>query len=285
VRDHRLSLFSLCAALLLVACACGSRGAHAADPFPAEAPGTDVGVRLPRGFEPSGAVWHPRLRKLFVVDDGGVVAMIGPDGSEVRIWRVKGDLEAVCVADPAGDRIWLGIEHPDSIAEFDFVQGELLRIFDLTEWMRGPSNRGLEALTWVPGERGGPGRFHAGLQADGRIYVFELPTGPDDGSTRAVHVGTLTPQQGLRDLSGLHYDAAEQTLYAIFDRPNLLLALRVDGSPIASWFLPGKAQEGVTRDADLLFVADDDDGVMRYAGFDPLGPSPGAPSGVERGPR
>ena len=104
-----------------------------ADPFPAIAlPGVDIGGGLAAGYEPSGAVWHSGLDRLFVVDDGGTTSRMKADGTDVVDWVVGGDLEGITVADPTSDFIYLGVEHPDGVQEFDVGLGSVTRTFDLT---------------------------------------------------------------------------------------------------------------------------------------------------------
>jgi len=41
--------------------------------WPTQSTGTVISNGLPSGYEPSGAVWHPRLNALFVVGDDSVI--------------------------------------------------------------------------------------------------------------------------------------------------------------------------------------------------------------------
>jgi hypothetical protein len=247
----------------LVVCALGlasqlSPLVLAADPFPGDLPGVEIGAGLPAGYEPSGAVWHTRLERLYVVGDAGTVSAMDADGSSVTNWSVPGDLEAICVADPAGDFAYVGVENPDGVKEFDLTTGQVTRTFDLTGTMQGPANAGLEALTFVPDDSHPEGGlFYAGLQADGKIYVFDLPIVSSAVSTFVTHVWTITPVAGRAGISGLHYDRENQLLYAVFDDSNLLRAMQSDGAFVGEWSLPGNDQEGVTLTACDMVVAED----------------------------
>ena len=243
--------------LALGLCA-GGQIAAGAEPFPCEGYGTQIGSGLPAGYEPSGAARHDRLNVLFVVSDGGRLSRLDAAGDNVTTWNVTGDLEAVCVADPESDYVYIGVEQPDSILEFDLVSGVVRRTFDLTPWMTGPSNHGLEALTFVPDESHPEGGlFYAGLQEDGLIYVFELPIVTSSTSETVTYVDTLTPSPGRTDLSGLDYHRDSHTLYAIFDSHNVIRAVETDMTFLAEWALPGNDQEGIARVGCELFVAED----------------------------
>ena len=112
--------------------------------FPSELlPGTSV-VDLPVGYETSGLTWHQGWEKLFIVSDEGILSMMNQDGTELVHWNLGGDFEAVTVADHESNFIYIGVENPDSVIEFDVSSGQITRTFSLTNWMTGPSNLGLE---------------------------------------------------------------------------------------------------------------------------------------------
>jgi len=248
-------LLLLAATATLCSCAVGV----AADPFPPAAlPGTEIGGGLPSGYEPSGAVWHSGLDRLFTVSDNGLVTRMDRDGSDVFNWSVPGDLEGITVADASSDFVYIGVEGPDSILEFDLTTGLVTRTFDLTPWMTGPSNRGLEALTFVP-DADDPegGLFYAGLQDDGRIYTFQLPIISSTTATTVTPVSTIVPVSGRDDISGLHYDPQEEVLFAAFDSSNRLRAMESDGTFLQEWDLVGNDQEGIAFAGRDLFVAED----------------------------
>jgi len=193
------------------------------------------------------------------------------NGTGVTNWSVGGDLEGVTVARPQSDFIYLGIEHPDSIREFNIATGQVTRTFSLTGWMAGPDNSGLEALTFVP-DAGNPegGLFYAGLQADGRIFVFQLPILSSTTSTAVTHVRTIPALNGVSDISDMNYQASQGVLYAIYDSANLLRAMNPDGTLIKEWNLPGNDQEGLTLEGNALYIGEDYGGggdVFRYSNF------------------
>ena len=245
-------------------------GRAMAYPFPSEAlPGTEIGGGLPAGYEPSGAAWHTGLSKLLLVSDGGLVSMLNADGTSVSNWSVTGDLEAISVTDPSSSFVYVGVENPDSILELNISTGVVTRTFDLTPWMSGPSNQGLEALTFLP-DPGDPegGLFYAGLQDDGKIYSFRLSISSSTTATTVTYLETITPVLGRTDLSGLHYDSNNEVLYAIFDGSDLLRAMQADGTFLAEWDLAGNDQEGVALLGDRLFIAEDvGEEVWRYSPF------------------
>jgi hypothetical protein len=215
---------------------------------------------LPANYEPSGAVWHERLGVLLLVSDNGWVSRMDADGQNSTTWITGGDLEGIAIADPQTDLVYLGVEDPDSVREFDLSSGTLTgNSWDLTPWMTGAGSSGLEALTHVDG------LFYAGHQDEGNVYVFRLPAG---GGVEPVNV--FAAPFGRDDVSGLHYDAATQILYAIHDSSDVVVELGADGTFIREFDLPGDHQEGITLVPDChawksrVFVSRDSGEVWRY---------------------
>ena len=103
------------AIVVAVGCSDGVEVAAAShSPFGGEV--RDIGGLLPHGFEPSGAAWQPRTHRLIVVSDDGRIAEIDAEGGALRVWPLAGDLEDVCIADAASDRVYVAVESPPSIA-------------------------------------------------------------------------------------------------------------------------------------------------------------------------
>ena len=260
--------------------------AFAIDPFPGRLPGVNIGNRLPDGFESSGALWHPALERLFIVHDEGWIAAMDADGDDVEIWRCPGDLEAITMIDPKQDSgvVYIGVERPDAIKAFDLEEGEVIGSWDLTAWMRGPENRGLEALTFIPDEYlpdfplyndgrgsryGTPGFFYAGLEADGRIYVFDVDL---EHSGVVSHVRTMTPVPGRAFIAGLYFHESTQLVYAMFNGVDRVFVMTTAGKVLHEWQMPRGYLEGITirsacdedEEEAFLVIPDDAGPVWRF---------------------
>jgi len=210
----------------------------------------DIGKNLPQTCEPSGLTWNPLLNSLFLVSDDGTLYQMDTEGNIVHNWSPGGDLEGVAVVEKRNSYVYLGIEHPDSIKEFDLSTGTLTsRSWDLTSWMIGPDNQGLEALTFVPDGyhpyncSSSGGLFYAGLQADGKIYVFDVNLST---SGNVSYITTLSPKSNLNDISGLYFCRETNILYAIYDEANILVEMKTDGTVLKEYNLPNKDQEAFT---------------------------------------
>jgi len=242
-----------------------------AGPWPGSLPGIEIGSGLPTGYEPSGALWHTQLEKLFTVWDNGMVSMMDYDGSNVTTWSVYGDLEGVCVSDPNSDFVYVGVERPDDgIQEFNVVTGQATRFFNLAPWMQSVNaNLGLEALTFVPNTSSAEGgNFYAGLQETGTIYIFELPIASSDTETTVTFIDSI--HTGLPGISGLDYNTEYGLLYALWRYLAQLRVMLLDGTIIVEWDVPGDSQEGVALWQGLspgqaqIFVAEDNGEIWRY---------------------
>lgn len=228
--------------------------------------GTDIGDGLASGYEPSGVVWHSGLDQLFVVSDGGIVTRMNSDGSGVVDKIIGGDFEGITMADPSTDFVYIGVEHPDSILEYNIEIQTVTRTFSLVAYMTGADNAGLEALTFVPNSSSDEGGyFYAGLQETGEVFIFELPIVSSSLSTTVHFVDSFSTPYS--DISGMYYDENNDVLYAVYDGANKLVAMETDGTFIAEWSLPSATQdqEGFTiGDSCHVFLAEDTRTVWRY---------------------
>ena len=230
----------------------------AATAWPAEG-----SVEIGNGFlaEPSGAVVHGN--QLYVVDDGGYLAVMNADGSQAQRFTIGGDLEGITTPDVNGDILYLGVERPDSIVEFSTATHQKTgNTWNLTQYMNGSDdNQGLEALTYANG------LVYAGMQQNGGIYVFRLRSaGAFD------HVATIASPTGYSDLSGLHFDG--EVFWAAYDSRNILASLTVNDLNAPTNFtvneefaMPGGAQEGVAFLGNDLFIAQDSGQIWKYIEF------------------
>lgn len=219
----------------------------------------DIGGDLDNGYEASGIDWHERLNMLFLVSDGGIVSTMNKDGTGLVNWSVAGDLEAITIADPQSDFVYVGVENPDGIIEFNISTGQITRQFDLTPWLQGAANQGLEALTFVPDEKNTEGGlFYAGHQGEGAIYVFQLPIRSSSGASVVTFIESIIPVAGRTDISDMDFDMGRNEIDVIYDTDNKLVSIQTDGTLIKEWDLPHDDQEGFARDSSCnIYIAQD----------------------------
>jgi hypothetical protein len=172
------------------------------------------------------------------------------------------------VADPSSNYVYLGVENPDLIKEFDLAIGVLTgRSWDLTTWMTGPDNLGLEGLAFVPNgfhpysSSASGGLFFAALQNTGAIYVFDVNL---SSSGSVSYVATQASPTGRTDVSDLYFNEETEILYAIHDGYDVLEELTTSGGLVAEYHLPtSRSEEGVTLEpacpasTTTIFIGDD----------------------------
>ncbi len=226
-----------------------------------------AGTTIATYSDASGAVWHEGKQSLFVVQNSGTLVELGSDGTLKDSWPVAGDLEGITLAED--DRyLYIGIENPDSIVEFD-TQTEALtgKSWDLTPWMASVDpNQGLEGLAYRSGY------FLAGLQADGKIYIFNVNLSVSGDVT---HVETFTPYASYTsDVSGIETNSDTGLTYVIYDTYNALLELNSSKEIVKHYSLPGTAQEGIavrthcsSHKADVYVANDDTGSVVKYTDY------------------
>mmetsp|Transcript_19536 Transcript_19536/g.32021 ORF Transcript_19536/g.32021 Transcript_19536/m.32021 type:complete len:326 (+) Transcript_19536:41-1018(+) len=246
--------------------------------------GKNIGKNLPRGFEPSDLVASGD--SLFIVSDEGVLAQTDFYGGVREIWRIeKGkDLEGVCVVPSRPEVVYLGIESPPSVEEYDISEKTLVRKWDVSDYaalavrQRGLDGEdGIEALAYVSRcdermlEDGDPCEFiYVGYQRSAVIHVFDLP--PKTGDADLNYRGYILPPGPAQDLAALYM--WKDDLYANYDKPKTMVAmslldphfvpppgetLSTDASKddVPTWVFDRRGQEGVAFGGDYFFVAED----------------------------
>jgi uncharacterized protein YjiK len=99
-------------------------------------------------YEPSGLVWNPVTNKLFSVCNTGQLTMMNLDGTGQNNVKAPAyaDYEAIAIADFSSSKVYIGVENPDSIIEYDWNVGfnTSMKSWNLTSVMDGADNNGLE---------------------------------------------------------------------------------------------------------------------------------------------
>lgn len=277
----RPRVFAHVTALVLVLFSPSLHVAYAAA-WPASTAGSNVGSALMAAkttFEPSGIVWHAGRGTYIVVSDDGQIAEISSTGSVVNTWSVSGNWEDVTVADDSSTIIYLAHENNSAIYAFDLSTGALTGdSWSVSTYIYPVGKLGLEALTWVPdgkhpyGTTASGGVFYAGWQYDADMYVFDVDTSTSGSITYLDRIKTTS---GMSDLSGLSYNPATETIFAVYDGYDLLEERETDGTLITSSTIPDAGSwEGITLHdscptsrTGTIVLADDAGGVTGYGSY------------------
>ena len=254
-------------------------------------------IEMPSGYEPSGITWNTDTDKLFVVSDNGEMTQMNMDGSDQISVSVSGDNEAVTIVDPSSSIVYIGLENPDSIVEYDWDKEEKDKSWDLSSIMTGDDNSGLEGLTFVPNsyhsfrDSDYGGVFYAAIQRtpvlsdedtnnDYLIYAFDINL---DNSGEIIDWWGLDLPSGTpeSDISDLYFSEHTGLLYVLFDSYDRLIEMDPETMEVVADYsdipIPGDQQEGVvvvpTSDgvADIYFAYDKEvysSGVVKYSGYE-----------------
>lgn len=256
-----------------------SAGPPVEEPFSGEAAG-DIDKS---GFgEPSGIVFHPLRKTLFIVGDEGDLCEMRTDGTVLQKKHYlpasfRMDFEGITV-NPATGLLYVAIEGAEAILEIDPSDLAVKRHFEIERKLDGqmvmaPGDQGIEGITFLPNPNlPHGGTFLVANQAfrmdDAKdvsaIFEVEVPLADKTGAPPAC---ALLRQfsLGATDLSDLHYSASRNRLYVISDANNLLFVATPAGRVIAKYSdLPGADQEGIAiDDAGSIYIAQDSGGIVK----------------------
>ena len=231
--------------------------------------------------EPSGIVFHPVRKTLFVVGDEGDLCEIRTDGTPVHrkhfpAGAVRMDFEGFTV-NPDTGLIYAAIEGAESILEIDPGNLEIKRKFDIdrtlnNELLMAHGGQGIEGIAFMP-DPGHPqgGTFlvvNQSFRLDdphdiSAVFEIEVPLKRTDTASSCKLLRRFSLD--VTDLSGLHYDAVLCRLFIISDFNDLLIVAEPDGRVISKYTnLPCADQEGITfDDAGNLYIAQDSGGIVK----------------------
>lgn len=241
---------------------------------------SEVGGSLPSAYEPSGTVYHSRLNRIYVISDDGRLAYMNTDGSGVTSKTVGGDNEGLTIANESSNYLYIGIEQPDSIIEVTTEGVATGKSWNLTNWMTGADNAGLEGLTFVPNgyhsyaDSASGGLFYASLQATGEVFVFDVNLST---SGTVTLVDSFTPYAAAgSDTADLFFSKQTGMLYVLYDSTQFVAEINprtktkiVDYTPV-----PDLNEEGImliysypSSTASLYLANDADGSITKYTGY------------------
>lgn len=209
---------------------------------------------MPKGFEPSDSVFANDT--LFVVSDDSRLLAMDKNGDNVRVVTIgsgkrEWDLEALTFV-PGRPFLYIGVEEPQLILEFDVRKLEVTREWDISHSFKElPENAGMEALAYIKTNRSTTGGYFygeeqtqvsplpvlfdgkltlgvaltllAGCQHDARIFVFNINL-----DAAGVHPPELVAV--IHDHPGPDFDFSaasvrKHQLYLLFDKAKTLIHL------------------------------------------------------------
>lgn len=231
--------------------------------------------------EPSGIVFHPARKTLFVVGDGGDLCEMKTDGT-VLGKKHYADLKATdfegITVNPASGLLYVAVEGAEAILEISPDDLAVRRQFTIERTFNGKTvmaagGQGIEAITFIPNPKHADGgTFLVANQAFtlndpqdvSAVFEVEIPLADKTGKPPA---GKLLRQfsLGVTDLSDMHYDAARDRLFIISDANDLMFVTTLSGRVITKYTnLPCADQEGIAFDgAGNMYIGQDSGGVVK----------------------
>lgn len=232
--------------------------------------------------EPSGIVFHPMRKTLFVVGDGGDLCEMTVDGTRLRTKHflsesTRLDFEGITVH-PLSGMLYIAVEGAEAILEVDPASLDIKRRFDLARELNGkmvmtPGIQGIEGITFIADPKHPQGgTFLVANQAfdlEGKedvSAIFEVEV-PLNGSSPRVSGCRLLRgfSLGVTDLSDLAYDSDSGLLLVLSDINDLLILATPDGRVAARYEnLPCENQEGIALDeSGYIYIAQDSGGIVK----------------------
>lgn len=243
-------------------------------------PWAEKGVLAPDFREPSGVVFHPARKTLFVVGDEGHVGEVATDGKVIRVTNFGGaDFEGLTV-DPSSGLLYAAVEGRNEIVEIDPLRLQLLRTFSLDERGKGKplfpyGADGLEGIAFVPDEANPEGgTFFVVNRAPGaknrrpergRSFIAELSVPIRTTSAKRAKARIIRAMAcEIGDLAGIEWIAERRVLAAVSDHLDRYVEIDLNGTVRRTMRLPGRSQEGIAfDDRGSVYIAQDSGGIIR----------------------
>jgi uncharacterized protein YjiK len=216
----------------------------------------------------SGIVFYPPRETLFAVSDTGRIIEIKTNGTLMQKKQIRKSADAEGITySPITEMLYVAIEGEEVILEVNPETLQTERDIPIDRMFEGdillaPEGNGIEGITFVPARDGAlNGSFYLVNQSkelggSDPSIVFEVEIIHAAGEPQARIIRHFSV--GVPDLSGIHYDSSNRRLLIISDASNLLLEVSLTGEVLETYLLPGKKQEGITKDGDgFLYIAQD----------------------------
>lgn len=250
---------------------------------------------LPEFPEPSGVVYHPVRRTLFLVGDEGDVGEVSLDGKMLHQFHLGGDLESITV-DPRNGLLYVGREGHEVVFELSPDTFRILRRFTIDRSWKGDPNflrrggDGIEGLTFVPDDRDPEGgHLWAVNQYDPPVLVeLSIPMRSSKEKFLTARIEKAVPVDPA-PLSEVSWQSASREFLVVSALWKRIVVLDADGNQERSVHIPGFMPEGVAVLPDgRIVIAQDSGGLLVWKpGKDPFrgetASGPPAPLSGDRG--
>jgi len=169
-------------------------------------------------YNPSELLWHKSKNRLVTVGPN-ILTYIDVVQQKTEDHILMGDLEALCQVPGRDGLLYVGVEYPPTIIEYEESTGNVLKTIplDLQLPVNANPDVAMEGLTFVPVPNTiSGGWFWAASQFDGYIYVFDVDLSlPNITFTDVFTVERFQPVDKMDSIQALHYHEESGLVYAI----------------------------------------------------------------------
>ena len=216
--------------------------------------------------EASGITFNSQTNTLFIVGDEGYICEITKQGDLIKQKKINNEDFEDITYNGFNNKLYVIVEGQDCILEIDSQSFDITNTLFI-EWdikdkkLKSLGKEGLEGITFVFNENE---KFFYIVD---QVYknnkqvsvVFKLSI--DFDKSKSIKKITIVERKFLDniiDISAIHYNQKNNSLYLVSDYNNILLQMTKDLKFKKIYALPGKEQEGITiDDFDFLYIAQD----------------------------
>jgi uncharacterized protein YjiK len=223
--------------------------------------------------EPSGAVFNPHKKTLYVVSDEGYIFELNKEGKVLRENKLgRLDLEGVTY-DDINRRIFAVVEKKDLIIEIDEESFEIKKTFKVNRFYNNkevlnPERDGFEGIAIIPEEQvfylvnqGFSLKEKYANDAPAIIKV-EIPSDENYESTDELQIEEYY-RLDVDDLAEIVYTPNDNNLLVLSDSNNLLMKYSLRGERLSEAILEENGKEGLAFDDEDWFYLFQEDGSIK----------------------
>jgi uncharacterized protein YjiK len=223
--------------------------------------------------EPSGAVFNPYKKTLYVVSDEGYIFELNKKGKVLREKKLgRLDLEGVTY-DSINKRIFAVVEKEDLIIEIDEESFEIKKTFKVNRFYNNkevlnPERDGFEGIAIIPEEQvfylvnqGFSLKEKYANDAPAIIKV-EIPSDENYESTDELQIEEYY-RLDVDDLAEIVYTPNDNSLLVLSDSNDLLMKYSLLGERLSEAILEENGKEGLTFDDEDWFYLFQEDGSIK----------------------
>ena len=207
------------------------------------------------GFEPSGVT--KKGDKIYIVSDNGKAAIF--KNGKIKYFKLKnkGDYEGITTD---GKSFYIVSEKKASIEKFS-ENFEFLKEYKIDKKFNGKRvlkkrGNGLEGIAFLYEDK------------EGKRFVVANQSYKNKGKGKSALLFVAIKGEKVRtygyapmnivDISGLYYDKKRDLLYVLSDTNDKVFVYKLKDMKLLKEFgVPGKEQEGIFKDKNYLYIADD----------------------------